>query len=108
MINKNYSIVFDEVILKQMKKLGKNPFLKNLLTKMFDRIELLGGDAGNLIDSRLHIYEIKNMRPPMRLYFKIVEPKKEAYIFEYELKTSQEKQIKTIEKIRKKVLSLKP
>jgi len=104
MNDKNYRIIFDEVMLKQMKKLGKNPFLRELLTKMLDKIEFLGENAGNLIDSRLHIYEVKNMRPPIRLYFKIVEPKKEAYIFEYELKTSKEKQIKIIEKIRGKIL----
>lgn len=90
-----------------MKKFGKNPLLKEILTKMFDKIEFFGGDAGKLLDSRLHLYEIKNMRPPVRLYFKIVEQNKEAYVFEYEIKTSQEKQIRTIEKLRQKLLFLK-
>jgi len=107
-MNKSYTLIFDDVILKQMKKLGKNPFLRDILSKMFDKIELLDGNAGSLLDSRLHIYEMKNMRPPIRLYFKIVEPKKEAYLFEYEIKTSKEKQTRTIAKIKQKALSLKP
>lgn len=105
-MNKNYIIVFDKVILNQIKKLSKQPFLKGLLTKMFDKIENLGPYAGELLDSKLHIYEIKNMKPPIRLYFRIIESTKEAYVFEYEVKTSQEKQTKTIYRIKHK-LSLK-
>jgi len=44
------------------------------------------------------------MHPPIRLYFKIEEDKKEAKIFEYEIKTSQEKQQSTIDKIKKRIL----
>ena len=101
---KNYNIIFDKIILNQIKKVGKQPFLRDLLTKMFDRIENLGPYAGELLDSRLHIYEIKNMKPPIRLYFRIIESTKEAYVFEYEVKTSQEKQTKTIQKIKQKIL----
>ena len=106
-MNTNYKIVFDKAILNQIKKLGKQPLLRDLLTKIFDRIETYGPNAGELLDSRLHIYEIKNMRPPIRLYFRIIESKKEAYVFEYEVKTSQQKQSKTIQKIKQKI-SLKP
>lgn len=102
-MNTNYTVVFDKVILNQMKKLGKQPFLRGLLTKMFDKIEINGPYAGELLDSRLHIYEIKNMRPAIRLYFRIIEIKREAYIFEYEIKTSQQKQSKTIQKIKQKL-----
>ena len=54
-----YSLVFDEVILKQLKNLGKNKGLREIIRKSLDKIEELGPDAGNLLDSRLHIYEIK-------------------------------------------------
>jgi|TARA_B100001971_G_C17999770_1_gene436674 mRNA-degrading endonuclease RelE of RelBE toxin-antitoxin system len=104
-MTKEYTLIFDDIILKQMKKLGKNPVLKELLSKMFDKIELLGPLAGKLLDSRLHIYEIKSHHPPIRLYYKVVEPNKEAYLFEYELKTSEEKQQKTITKLKKKLES---
>ena len=104
-MNTNYKIVFDKVILNQMQKLGKQPFLRDLLTKMFDKIEINGPNAGELLDSRLHIYEIKNMKPSIRLYFRIIEAIKEAYVFEYEIKTSPQKQSKTIQKIKYKVLS---
>lgn len=71
-------------MISQLKKAAKNKQVKNILSKMLNKIELLGPLAGNLLDSKLHIYEIKNMRPPIRLYYKIVEPKKEA-IYSYEL-----------------------
>lgn len=55
-----------------------------------------------MIDSKLFIYEIKNKKPPIRLYFKHVKDSNNIYLFEYELKTSEEKQRKTIFKIRSK------
>ena len=98
----NYNLVFDEVILKQLKKLGKKADLKNIVSRMLDKIEALGPHAGNLLDSRLKLYEVKVMRPPLRLYYKIIESKREAYVFEYEMKTSTEKQQKSISRIKEK------
>ncbi|MEK6952621.1 MAG: hypothetical protein AABX29_06415 [Nanoarchaeota archaeon] len=99
----NYNLVFDGVILKQLKKLEKDARTKEIVSKILDRIEEVGPDAGNLIDSRLKIYKVKRKHPPIRLYYKIIEEKKEAYIFEYEMKTSHGKQQDTIDKIRAKI-----
>jgi len=103
MNNKNYQLIFDKVILKQLKKAGKNQQVKNILSKILDKIEELGPRAGNLIDSRLLIYEVKIMRPPIRLYYKLKKNSNQIYVFEYEMKKSKEKQQETIDKIRKKV-----
>ena len=103
MIN-NYPLIFDEVMIKQLKKVAKNQSVKEILIKMLDKIEERGPDAGELLDSRLFIYEVKNKHPPIRLYFKHNVNSNEIYIFEFEMKTSKKKQQKTIEKIRKKVL----
>ena len=65
-----YEIVFDDIILKQLKKAGKNKFLRNILDKIFDKIENLGPRAGVLIDPQLKIYEVKMKRPPVRLFYK--------------------------------------
>ena len=56
---KRYNLVFDEVILKQLRSLGKDKNLRDLISKILDKIEELGPYAGYLIDSRLHIYEVK-------------------------------------------------
>ena len=83
----NYLLVFDEVIIKQLKKSAKNNQVKEILRKMLDRIEEKGPDAGKLLDSHLRIYEM--------------------YIFEYEMKTSEQKQQSTIERIRERILKSK-
>ena len=103
---KNYELVFDEVILKQLKKLERDAHTKEIVSKILDKIEESGPNAGNLIDPRLRIYEVKRKHPPIRLYYKIVEERKEAYIFEYEMKTSQEKQDETILNIKSKAKNL--
>jgi hypothetical protein len=64
-----FNLVFDEIILRQLKKSGKNKLIKNILSKIFDKIEELGPRAGNIIDSKLHLYEIKMKSPPIRLYY---------------------------------------
>ena len=101
---KNYELVFDDVIFTQLSKLKNDAHTREIVSKIFDKIEESGPQAGKLIDSRLHLYEVKRMHPPIRLYFKIEEDKKEAKIFEYEIKTSQEKQQSTIDKIKKRIL----
>ena len=103
----NYNLVFDEVILNHLKKLEKDACTKEIISKILDKIEELGPDAGNLLDSRLKIYEVKRKHLPIRLYYKIVEEKREAYIFEYEMKTGHKKQQDTINKIRYKSEKLK-
>ncbi len=100
----SYRLIFDEVIVHQLKKVAKNPNVREILTKAFNRIEKLGPQAGNLIDSQLKLYEIKTKRPPIRLYYKHNLLTNEMYIFEYEMKTSEQKQQSTINKIKDKII----
>ena len=86
---KNFKLVFDEVMIKQLKKVSKNNEIKTLLSKILNKIEELGPRAGKLIDAQLHIYEIKVKSPPIRLYYKHNFQTNEIYIFEYEMKTSE-------------------
>lgn len=103
-MEKKYPLVFDEVMLKQLKKAAKSQQIKGILTTMLDKIELLGPLSGKLLDSQLFLYEIKTKHPPIRLYFKHIKSTNEIHVFEYELKTSGEKQQKTISKLRRKAL----
>src|SRR3989344_1269530 len=96
---KNYKIVFDDVILRQLKKAGRNLQIKSILIKILDKIEEFGPRAGNLIDVRLSLYELKIKHPPIRLYYKHNKTTNEIYVFEYEMKTSEEKQKGTIDKL---------
>ena len=56
-----------------------------------------------LKEGKLFFFEVKSKRPPIRLYCKIVEALKEAHVFEYEMKTSEKKQKKTIGKLKFKI-----
>lgn len=103
----NYTLVFDDVMIKQLKKAGKNQHIKGILTNMLDKLELSGPDAGELLDSQLSIYEVKIKHPPTRLYFKHSKLTNEIYVFEFEMKTSPEKQKATIIKIKRKASGLK-
>lgn len=102
---KNFPIVFDKVILKQFKKAGKNKFIQNILSHIFDKIEELGPRAGKLLDSKLHIYEIKLKRPPIRLYYKYNIQTNEIYVFEYQMKTSSKKQNSLIRRLKSQIFS---
>jgi len=106
-MEKHYALVFDDVMVKQLKKAAKNQHVKEILSKMLDKLESLGADAGDLLDSRLFIYEIKNKHPPIRLYFKHNKQTDELHVFEFEMKTSQKKQQSTIDKVKQKARSLK-
>jgi len=105
-MNKSFELIFDDIILKQLKKAGKNQKVREILKKMFDKLELAGSSVGELLDSQLFIYEIKNMHPPIRLYFKHDRNTNEIKVFEFEMKTSKEKQQKTIQRIKFKVKNL--
>jgi len=105
-MEKRYNLIFDEVMIKQLKSLGKDANIRYLISNMLDKIEILGDLAGKILDSQLHIYEIKNKHPPLRLYFKPIVNSNNIYIFEYDMKTSSQKQQKTIEKIKFKGLNI--
>ena len=91
-------------MLQQLKKLGHDQNLRNLFSKIFDKLEESGPLAGKLLDSRLSVYEVKMKRPPIRLYYKHNKTSDELYIFEYEMKTSPKRQHQTIQRILKKAL----
>ena len=97
----NYKLIFDSVIFKQLKNIDNDS--KNIISKMFDKMEEKGPRAGNLLDSKLYIYEIKNKRPPIRLYYKHNQENNDLYVFEFEMKTSSDKQKQTIRRLRKKI-----
>ena len=101
----HYTLVFDDVMTKQLKKAAKNQHIKEILTKMLDKLELSGPDAGELLDSQLSLYEVKIKHPPIRLYYKHNKSTNEIYVFEFEMKTSPEKQKATIIKLKKKASS---
>ena len=103
----NYTLVFDDVMVKQLKKAAKNQHIKEILTKMLDKLEFSGPDAGELLDSQLSLYEVKIKHPPIRLYYKHNKLSNEIYVFEFEMKTSPEKQKATIKKLKQKASSLK-
>ena len=52
----HFTLVFDDVMIKQLKKAAKNQHIKEILTKMLDKLELSGPDAGELLDSQLSLY----------------------------------------------------
>ena len=97
-----YLLVFDKVMVKQLKKVAKNEHLRIILSNMLDKLEILGPIGGKLLDSKLFIYEIKNKHPPIRLYFKHNAITNEIYVFEFEMKTSTSKQQRTIDSLKKK------
>lgn len=99
----SFKLVFDEVMIRQLKSAAKNKHVQSLLTNMLDKLEERGPDAGKLLDSHLFIYEIKNKHPPIRLYFKHNRVTNELYVFEFEMKTSEEKQQRTIARLREKI-----
>ena len=99
----HFTLVFDDVMTKQLKKAAKNQHIKEILTKMLDKLELSGPDAGELLDPQLSLYEVKIKHPPIRLYFKHNKTTNEIYAFEFEMKTSPEKQKATIIKLKKKL-----
>lgn len=103
-MEKKYTLVFDDVILKQLQKEATNNHIKEILTKMLDKIELLGPYAGELLDSKLFLYEVKNKHPPLRLYYKHKRDTDELYVFEFEMKTSSQKQKKTISRLKKTIM----
>ena len=102
-----YTLIFDKVMIAQLKKLGEDQNVRNLLVKMFDKMEILGPRAGDLIDSQLFLYEMKSKHPPLRLYYWHNKINDELYVFEYEMKTSSHKQEKTISKLKRKLPPLR-
>lgn len=84
----------DPEMQKQLEKI-RDGALQQLMEKCRRRLELLGPRAGKLLNSRYHLYEWKNNRPPLRVYYRVFWDDSILMIF-YELKTSEAKQRQTI------------
>ena len=104
LVGKKFTLIFDEPILKQLKKAAKDKNTELIVKKLLDRLEIYGPISGNLLDVKIWLYELKNKHPPIRIYFKHQKETNEIYVLEYEMKTSEKKQSNTISNLRKKLL----
>ena len=102
MIDK-YTLFFKEKVKDQINKFHDKKDITTLINKMLDKMEILGQHAGNLIDNKRSLYEIKMKSPPLRLYYQVIEHEKKILVFEFEMKTSPKKQKKTINKLKKEI-----
>lgn len=102
-MTEKYLIVFDDVLYKKLKKILKDKYIKNIFQKMLNKLELKGPLIGELLDSKLHLYELKNKRPPLRLYYRFDIYSGEILIFDFEMKTNSKKQKLTIARIKNKL-----
>jgi len=97
-----FILIFDKVMVQQLRRLARDAVLRSRLHKMFDSIERLGPRAGQLLDSQ-GLYEVKSLRPPIRLYFRCREGSNEILVFEYGLKTSVAAQQRVIDRLRLRI-----
>lgn len=98
----NFIVVFDEVMQKQFQQALKEGVVREILKKWFDKLEEKGPLVGKLLDSRIWLYELKNKKPPLRLYYQYQKTTNKIIIFECEMKTSEKKQKQSIERLRYK------
>ena len=98
-----YQTIFSDEMVKQFRKLSRNNDVKRLLSKMLDLLEERGPTAGNLLDSRLHLYELKQGSPSLRLYYRPREGTNKIDVFEYEIKKRKKQQNQTIAKLRQRI-----
>jgi hypothetical protein len=96
---KRHKILFDDYFLKQISK-TKNNNIKNIISNLLDKLEVLGPLAGKLLDSKLQFYELKNKKPAIRIYFKVSPNKNIILIGGFEIKKSKGRQNKTIDRIK--------
>ncbi|MFH1400047.1 MAG: hypothetical protein ABIH41_00875 [Nanoarchaeota archaeon] len=98
-----FKAVFSQEMIKEFRKAARNKKIKEILSAMLDKLEDKGPETGNLLDTKLHIYELKNKRPPLRLYYKENLGTEEIFIFAFDMKTGARKQQKAIDSIRKRL-----
>ncbi len=99
-----FVVVFDKIVKNKLIKAIKKEQYKNILKKWLDELEISGPNAGKLLDNHVWLYEMKNKHPPLRLYYYYQKTAKKIIIFDFQMKTSKDKQKKTIDKLRKKIL----
>ncbi|HLC88638.1 MAG TPA: hypothetical protein VJG49_01245 [Candidatus Nanoarchaeia archaeon] len=99
-MEKNYEVVFDEVVKDKFQKLITSNNNREIIKRWFDELEFKGPSAGKLLDNHVWLYELKNKHPPLRLYYYFHRSSNNIIIFEIEMKTNPKKQRETIGKIR--------
>ncbi|MBI2146625.1 hypothetical protein HYU22_04760 [Candidatus Woesearchaeota archaeon] len=99
MEEKKYVVVFDEEMKKKLEEIIIKTNSKELIKKWLDKLEHLGPSAGKLLDNHVWIYELKNKHPPLRLYYHHHQETGKIILFELEMKTSEQKQQKTIRRL---------
>jgi hypothetical protein len=90
-------------MIKQFKKLSKNTHLKEVLVSMLNELEDKGPSIGKLLDSQLHLYELKRGNPSLRIYYRPHKVSNKIDIFEYEIKKRRKQQKRTIKRIKRKI-----
>lgn len=97
-MDKKFNLVFDKVILKKLKKTDNS--IRNHISKLFDKLEIVGALAGNLLDAKVNLYELKQLKHAIRIYFLIKG--EDIFVLDFELKKSSKKQKINIFKLIKK------
>ena len=103
----SFTLAFDDIILKQLKKARKDKQLLLTLSRLFDVLTERGPEAGKLLDNHFFLYELRMKHPPLRLYYRFSQHTGELKILEYEMKTSLEKQSSTLARLRWKLRTLR-
>ncbi len=105
MEEQRYKLVFDEVVKAKLEKILAEGSHQEIIKQWFDRLEMIGPNAGKLLDNHTWLYEMKSKHPPLRLYFYHPKNTAKIVIFEIELKTSEKKQQNTINKWKQELYS---
>jgi len=95
-----YKLVFGSIVKKKLEKLKSKKDIKLYLSKIFNKIENLGPNAGKLLDNKLYLYEVKMKNHSLRIFFQIVIENNIAKIIDFEIKKSEKNQNNLIEKIK--------
>ncbi|HLC75107.1 MAG TPA: hypothetical protein VJH88_04605 [Candidatus Nanoarchaeia archaeon] len=95
-----FEVVFDETVKTKLEKVIQQSEIKIIIKRWINELEEKGQDAGKLIDNHIWLYEMKNKHPPLRLYFHHQKASNRIIIFEFEMKTSEKKQEKTVKRLR--------
>lgn len=99
-MEKRYMVVFDEVVKEKLQRIIEQSSYRKIVKSWLDDLEDKGPNAGKLLDNHVWLYEMKNKHPPLRLYFHHQKFAEKVLIFEVEMKTSEKRQRKTIDKLR--------
>ena len=65
----NFIIQYDKKVVHELHKLRHHDDLAATYLHLLQKLEQLGPRAGKLLDEHLHVYEVREKHPPLRLYF---------------------------------------